>query len=204
MRGRCPRSTPRREPPADRGCSLPGAPPDAHTGTEHSVGPPCVPSGTSRFGREAGPIPGVRSALGASVAASPRRCRGPPAGARAARPGDRLGPGAAARAVAARLRSGHIVAVDRSAAAVALARTACAAEIASGRQTVRQCAAEDFAAEPGEGPFDLVFAFRVGALDGRHPASGRRVPVRIGGVLAPEGRLFIDGGDPLREVRVPR
>ncbi|MCT7353582.1 class I SAM-dependent methyltransferase [Streptomyces sp. 15-116A] len=114
------------------------------------------------------------------------------------------GPGAAARAVAARLEDGHILAIDRSAAAVAQARTACAEEIASGRLTVRQCAAEDFVPEPGEGPFDLVFAFRVGALDGRHPEAGRRALARIAAALAPQGRLLIDGGDPLREVPVPR
>ncbi|MGW0735184.1 SAM-dependent methyltransferase [Streptomyces sp. NPDC002851] len=102
------------------------------------------------------------------------------------------GPGAAARAVAARLDSGHILAIDRSAAAVAQARTACAEEIASGRLTVRQCAAEDFVPESGEGPFDLVYAFRVGALDGRHPEAGRRALARIAAALAPAGRVFID------------
>ncbi|MFI9344039.1 SAM-dependent methyltransferase [Streptomyces sp. NPDC052773] len=113
------------------------------------------------------------------------------------------GPGAAARAVAARLDTGHIVAIDRSAAAVALAREACAEEIASGRLTVRRCAAEDFVPLPGEGPFDLVFAFRVGALDGRHPEAGHRAMSRIAAALAPAGRVFIDGGDPLRELSVP-
>ncbi|MDI3418230.1 SAM-dependent methyltransferase [Streptomyces luteolus] len=114
------------------------------------------------------------------------------------------GPGAAARAVAARLDTGHVVAIDRSAAAVELARKACAEEIAAGRLTVRQCAAEEFEAGPGEGPFDLVYAFRVGALDGRHPEAGARALARIAAVLAPGGRLFIDGGDPLREVPLRR
>ncbi|MCX4672739.1 class I SAM-dependent methyltransferase [Streptomyces sp. NBC_01381] len=114
------------------------------------------------------------------------------------------GPGAAARAVAARLDTGHILAIDRSAAAVAQARIACAAEIASGRLAVRRCAAEDFVPEPGEAPFDLVFAFRVGALDGRHPEAGTRALPRIAAALTPTGRLFIDGGDPLRELHVPR
>ena len=54
-------------------------------------------------------------------------------------------------------------------------------------------------AEPGEGPFDLVFAVRVGALDGRHPAAGRKAFVRISAALAPGGRLFVDG----REVPLP-
>jgi cyclopropane fatty-acyl-phospholipid synthase-like methyltransferase len=110
------------------------------------------------------------------------------------------GPGAAARAVAARLDTGHILAIDRSAAAVARAQEACAEEIAS----VRKCAAEDFVPAPGEGPFDLVFAFRVGALDGRHPEAGRRAMARIAAALTPTGQVFIDGGDPLRKVPVPR
>ncbi|GAA0560689.1 SAM-dependent methyltransferase [Actinomadura livida] len=112
------------------------------------------------------------------------------------------GTGAAARAVAARLGTGHILAIDRSAKAVAQAGAASAAEIAAGRMSVRQAAIEDFEPRPGEGPFDLVFAVRVGALDGRHPEAGRKAIARIAAALAPGGRLFIDGGDPLREVSV--
>lgn len=84
------------------------------------------------------------------------------------------GTGAAARTVAARLEAGHLVAIDRSAAAVALARAAAAEHIAAGRMSVRQVAVEDFVLEAGEQPFDLVFAVRVGALDGRHPKAGER------------------------------
>ncbi|WP_217254026.1 cyclopropane-fatty-acyl-phospholipid synthase family protein [Streptomyces sp. AC602_WCS936] len=113
------------------------------------------------------------------------------------------GPGAAARAVAARLVSGHIVAVDRSARTVSQAEAGSAREIASGRMSVRCVAAESFVPEPGEGPFDLVFAVRVGALDGRHPEAGRQVLERVAAALAPGGRLFVDGGDPLREISVP-
>jgi SAM-dependent methyltransferase len=114
------------------------------------------------------------------------------------------GPGAAARAVAARLDSGHILAIDRSARAVAQARAASAREIASGRMSVRQTAVEDFVREPGEEPFDIAFAVRVGALDGRHPQAQRRALERIAAALTPDGRLYIDGGRPLREVPLPR
>jgi protein-L-isoaspartate O-methyltransferase len=76
------------------------------------------------------------------------------------------GPGAA-RAVTARLTTGHILAIDRSAKAIAQASAASAEEIASGRMSVRQVAAEDFALAPDEPPFDIAFAVRVGALDGR-------------------------------------
>ncbi|GAB3480037.1 SAM-dependent methyltransferase [Amycolatopsis cihanbeyliensis] len=123
-------------------------------------------------------------------------------------PGSRVleigcGPGAAARAVAARLGTGHILAIDRSAKAVGQAREACAEEIAAGRLSLRQAAAESFELEPGEEPFDLVFAVRVGALDGRHPEAGRKALARIAAAVAPGGKLFIDGGNPLRELPLP-
>ena len=101
------------------------------------------------------------------------------------------GPGAAARAVAARLVDGRVVAIDRSATAVAAARRAGADLIAARRLNVRQVAIEDFVREPDEPPFDLVFAVRVGALDGRHP--GAAAWARITAALAPDGRVFLDG-----------
>lgn len=114
------------------------------------------------------------------------------------------GPGAAARAVAARLTTGHILAVDRSAAAIAQAEAASVDEIRSGRMSVRRVAAEEFVLRAGEEPFDLVFAVRVGALDGRHPQAGQQVLKRIAEATTSDARLFIDGGDPLREVPIPR
>ncbi len=121
------------------------------------------------------------------------------------RPGLRVleigcGPGAAARAVARRIGDGHVLAIDRSAAAVRQATAASADEIAAGRLRVRRVAAEELELEPGEAPYDLAFAVRVGALDGRHPEAGRRALRRIAAALAPGGRLFVDGGDPLREI----
>ena len=114
------------------------------------------------------------------------------------------GLGAAARAVAARLTTGHILATDRSATAIAQAQKKAAAEIASGRLTVRQVAAEDFTLQSDEEPFDLVFAIRVGALDGRHPLAGQQALERIAAATVPGARLFIDGGQPLRELPIPR
>ena len=121
------------------------------------------------------------------------------------RPGMRVleigcGPGAAARAVAGRIGAGHVLAIDRSERAIALARAGSAAELAAGRLSLRRVAAEEFVLAPGEAPFDLAFAFRVGALDGRHPAAGREARARIAAALVPGGRLFIDGGAPLREI----
>jgi trans-aconitate methyltransferase len=112
------------------------------------------------------------------------------------------GPGAAARAIAQRLDTGHILAIDRSAKAVAQATSASSDEIAAGRMSVRQAEAESFVLGPGERPFDLVFAIRVGALDGRHPKAGREAMARISDVLAPGARVFVDGGHPLRELDV--
>jgi cyclopropane fatty-acyl-phospholipid synthase-like methyltransferase len=114
------------------------------------------------------------------------------------------GPGAAARAVADRLETGHVLAIDRSASAVAQARAAGAEHIAAGRLSVRQVAAEDLVLEPGEDPYDLVFAVRVGALDGRHPEAGERALRQIAAATTPDARLFIDGGDPLREIAIAR
>ena len=51
-----------------------------------------------------------------------------------------------------------------------------------------------------ERPYDLAFAVRVGALDGRHPAAGRTALGRLRRALVKSGRLFIDGGNPLKEV----
>ena len=110
------------------------------------------------------------------------------------------GPGAAAREVARRIGSGHVVGIDRSAAAIAQALAGSRAEIEAGVLSFRQVRAEDFELERDEAPFDLAFAVRVGALDGRHPDAGRVALARIRAALAPAGRLLIDGGDPMREV----
>jgi len=42
------------------------------------------------------------------------------------------------------------------------------------------------------------------ALNGRHPEAGREALARIAAALTPKGRLFIDGGQPLRELPLPR
>ncbi len=110
-------------------------------------------------------------------------------------------PGAAAKEVVRRVGpGGHVLVVDRSAKGVALIERNAAAEIRSGRMSVRHIAAEDFALLPDEPLFDLAFAVRVGALDGRHPKDGERARSRIAAALAPGGRLLVDGGDPLREL----
>ncbi|HEX2281861.1 MAG TPA: class I SAM-dependent methyltransferase, partial [Thermomicrobiales bacterium] len=121
------------------------------------------------------------------------------------RPGLRVleigcGPGAAAREIARRIGDGHVLAIDRSAKAVAQATAASRAEIESGVLSVRQADIENFQLEPGEAPYEIALAVRVGALDGRQPEAGERAKRRIAAALKPGGRLFIDGGDPLREI----
>lgn len=123
------------------------------------------------------------------------------------RPGLRVleigcGPGAAARAIAARIGNGHILAIDRSPKAIQQAREASRKEIAAGRMSVRQVAIEDFELEVEETPFDIAFAVRVGALDGRHPEAEQRARQQIAKALAPGGRFFTDGGNPLRQIEL--
>ena len=93
--------------------------------------------------------------------------------------------------------------IDRSAKGVELIRRNAAAEIEDGLLSTRCVAIEDFELLPGEAPFKLAFAVRVGVLDGRHPEAEAQAKARIAVALVPGGRLFIDGGDPLREVALP-
>nr|WP_292408546.1 class I SAM-dependent methyltransferase [Mesorhizobium sp.] len=57
------------------------------------------------------------------------------------------GPGAAAREIPRRIGDGHVLAIDRSAKAIAQARAASRAEIAAGRLSLRQVAIEDLQLE---------------------------------------------------------
>jgi hypothetical protein len=54
--------------------------------------------------------------------------------------------------------------------------------------------------ETGEAPYDIALAVRVGALNGRRPHAEAQAMRQIAAALTPRGRLFIDGGDPLREI----
>lgn len=103
------------------------------------------------------------------------------------------GPGVLARAMAERIRGGYVLAIDRSAKAIAQAEALSEAEIKSGQLAYRHLAIEDFKLADGDGPFDLAVAVRVGALDGRHPVAGVKAMKRIADALKPSGRLFVDG-----------
>ena len=110
------------------------------------------------------------------------------------------GPGAAAREIAKRIGNGHILAIDRSEKAIRQAIESAQTAIDSGRLSFRQVSAEAFTLEANEEPFDIAFAIRVGALDGRHPESEAAALANIAKALKSGGKLFIDGGDPLREI----
>lgn len=113
------------------------------------------------------------------------------------------GPGVAARAVSRVLIAGKIVAIDRSAKAIAQAVAGSAEELGSGRLEFRHVAIEDFVLDPGEPPFDLAFAMRVGALDGRHPELERQAMARLKAALQPGGLLVIDDRAPVRATDLP-
>lgn len=121
------------------------------------------------------------------------------------RPGMRVieigcGPGVAARAVLRRIGDGHVLAIDRSAKAITQATAGSAAELCSGQLEFRCVAVEKLVLANDEQRYDLAFAIRVGALDGRHPEAGRLALSRLRQALVKNGRLFIDGGDPLEEI----
>jgi 2-polyprenyl-3-methyl-5-hydroxy-6-metoxy-1,4-benzoquinol methylase len=108
------------------------------------------------------------------------------------------GPGVAARAISRMLTTGNIVAIDRSAKAIEQAIAGSTAELASGRLEFRQAAVEDFILAPDEARFDLVFAMRVGALDGRHAELERQAMACLKAALKPDGLLCIDDRPPVR------
>jgi ubiquinone/menaquinone biosynthesis C-methylase UbiE len=114
------------------------------------------------------------------------------------------GPGAAARTVANRIGDGYILAIDRSSIAIQQAIKSSQEEIASGRLNFRQVAVEELELAAGEQLYDIAFAIRVGALDGRHPETEQVALARIAKALTKNGKLFIDGGNPLREIPLDR
>jgi len=120
------------------------------------------------------------------------------------RPGMRVleigcGPGAMTRALAVRIGDGHVLGIDRSGKAIDQALAGSTDTLATGTLAFRQCAAEHFVLAPGEQPYDLAVAIRVGAFDGRYPEVGMLARAAIKAALVPGGRLYVDGGDTLRE-----
>lgn len=112
-------------------------------------------------------------------------------------------PGAAAREVARRVGdAGHVLVLDRSATGIELTRQNCAAELERGVLSTLCAPVEDFELPRGTALFDLAFACRVGALDGRHPALYEAALRSIGRALRSQGALYVDTGHPLHRIEL--
>lgn len=114
------------------------------------------------------------------------------------------GPGAMAREIAKRIGDGHILAIDRSAKAINQAILGSKKEIEKGTLSFRQIAIEKFSLEANENLFDIAVAIRVGAIDGRHPEIEEASLKNIAKSLTKKGKLFIDGGNPLKEIELEK
>lgn len=110
-------------------------------------------------------------------------------------------PGVAAREVANRIGpSGHVLVLDRSRSGIERTRRNCAPEVDAGVLSTLCAPVEDFELPADVRAFDLAFACRVGALDGRYPRLYDDAVRSIGAALLPGGRLFVDTGSPLAEI----
>jgi hypothetical protein len=96
-----------------------------------------------------------------------------------------------------------VLAVDRSVRAIDKLVASASDLIEAGVLSVRTVACEELVLALQEQPYDLAFAVRVGAFYGRQPDAGARALHRLARTLIPGGRLFIDGGDALREIVLP-
>ena len=108
------------------------------------------------------------------------------------------GSGAAAREIARRVPGGRVLGIDRSPKAIKQAIESSNAEIASGILSFRTVSIENFELQEGEEQFDVAFAVRVGALDGRHPEIEQLAIEKIRRALKQDAKMYIDGGAPLK------
>lgn len=113
------------------------------------------------------------------------------------------GTGAAAREIVRRLDHCFVLGIDRSAKAIEQSIRSSQPEILSGKLKFEQVAVEDFSCDKSD-LFDLAFAVRVGALDGRHPEIEEKALRKIAAVLKPGGICFIDRGNPLEEINLEK
>lgn len=112
------------------------------------------------------------------------------------------GTGVAAREIASRLDNIYILGVDRSQKAIEQAIKNSKTQIENGKLNFLQAKVEALELPKYEKEFDIAFAIRVGALDGRHPEIERESISRIAKTLKKNGKLFIDGGNPLKEIKL--
>ena len=114
------------------------------------------------------------------------------------------GPGVASREIVRRFSNTYVLGIDRSASAIQKARSNSQNEMRPGNLEYRVAAIEDFELEKADKPFDLAFAVRVGVLDGRHPEIEELAFLKIKKALVKNGRCFIDGGNPLKELTLSK
>ncbi|HEV8283167.1 MAG TPA: class I SAM-dependent methyltransferase [Chitinophagaceae bacterium] len=114
------------------------------------------------------------------------------------------GTGVAARGIANRISKGKVLAIDRSSKAIEQAIKNSQSEITNGKLQFLQAKIEEFELPKDEEPYDFAFAIRVGALDGRHPEIEQEALNKISKALKKNGKLFIDGGNPLKEIRLKK
>ncbi len=112
------------------------------------------------------------------------------------------GPGAMAREIAKHVGSGYILAIDRSAKAIQQAIKSSQQELGTGKLSFKQIAVERFVPDSDTELFDIAVAIRVGAFDGRHPEIEKQSLKNIAKYLKNGGRFFIDGGDPIKEIKL--
>jgi hypothetical protein len=93
--------------------------------------------------------------------------------------------------------------VDRSKLAIDQLVASASDLIAAGRLSVRNVSCEELVLAAGEDLHNLAFAVTVGALDGRHPDAGARAMEQLARALVSSGRVYVDGGDPQRELTLP-
>ncbi len=112
------------------------------------------------------------------------------------------GTGIAAREIASRFGNIYILGIDRSPKAIQQSLKNCKETVAAGKTSFIQAAIEQFEYEKAKELFDLVFAIRVGALDGRHPDKEPAALKNIAKLLQPGGTLYIDGGLPVKAINI--
>lgn len=113
------------------------------------------------------------------------------------------GTGVVAREIAKRLKNVYLLGLDRSLKAIEQSVSGSRAEISTGKLHFQQAKIEEYEFE-GEQLFDFAFAIRVGALDGRHPEIAQKALSNIAKALKSNGKLFIDGGNPLRQIDIKK
>ena len=112
------------------------------------------------------------------------------------------GSGSAAREILKRFEKSYILAVDRSEKAISQAMKQSKKELSSGRLKLVRSAIEEIDPEMHAELFDLAFAIRVGALDGRHPKLEAAAKEKIRMFLKPTGKLFVEMENQMLEMPV--